>query len=138
MSPFPIGFCFHIFFISDIVRFTFQYCGEYCLWKLLVYYCGNYSFTIYTHITVGQRLDEAQQELEQKEEELRTLRRRCMEQEGQLTDSSRQREEQEEVSFTLLLVSLCVWVDGWVGVLLRSSSSFHWGCNYGKKKSRLF
>lgn len=54
----------------------------------------------------AQRLDETQQDLEQKEEELRTLGRRCIELEAQLTDSSRQREEQEEVSFTLLLISI--------------------------------
>ncbi|XP_062399849.1 trichohyalin [Sardina pilchardus] len=46
--------------------------------------------------SMSEKLDEAQQELDQREEELRTLRRRCTELELQLTNTSRQREEQEE------------------------------------------
>ncbi|XP_042564140.1 trichohyalin isoform X2 [Clupea harengus] len=46
--------------------------------------------------SMSERLDEAQQELDQREEELRTLRRRCTELEAQLTDTNRQRGEQEE------------------------------------------
>ena len=80
----------------------------------------NYPFTVAgvycSLLCPPQRLDEAQQELDQREEELRTLRRRCTELEAQLTDTNRQRGEQEEVSLTLLFISL----HGWVGFLLRS------------------
>ncbi|XP_041956368.1 trichohyalin isoform X1 [Alosa sapidissima] len=46
--------------------------------------------------SMSEKLDEAQQELDQRAEELRTLRRRCTELEVQLTNTSRLREEQEE------------------------------------------